>query len=121
MKSLTVYDPPLCCSSGVCGPSVDPELVRVNADFEWAKKQDASVTRFNLAQQPADFAANASVKTLLQTAGQDCLPLVFLDGNLVASRFYPTRAQLAQILGCEVKTANDTESNDCGSGGGCCE
>ncbi len=114
MKSLTVYDPPLCCSSGVCGPSVDDELVRVNADLEWLKKQGVEVTRFNLAQQPMEFASNEKVKTLLQEAGQEALPLIFLDGHLVASRFYPTREQLRSLF----DLASDS---DCGCApGGCC-
>lgn len=110
MKSLHVYDPPLCCSTGVCGPAVDAELVRVHADLEWLKKQGIEVTRFNLAQQPAEFAANEKVKTLLQEAGQDALPFVFLDTHLVASRFYPTKDQLCKLFelshieacGCEL-------------------
>lgn len=114
MKMLNVYDPPLCCSSGVCGPSVDPELLRVNADLEWIKKQDVKVTRFNLAQQPADFAANEQVKSLLQKVGQDALPLIFLGDHLVASRFYPSREQLGKILDLKADVACDCEP------GGCC-
>jgi len=28
MKTIEIFDPAMCCSSGVCGPSVDPKLVR---------------------------------------------------------------------------------------------
>jgi hypothetical protein len=115
MKSLTVYDPPLCCSSGVCGPAVDPELVRVNADMEWLKKMGVKVTRFNLAQQSADFAATEKVKTLLQEAGQASLPMTFLGDHLVASGFYPTRDQLRTLFDLKTEAACD------GGSGGCCE
>jgi hypothetical protein len=116
MKSLHVYDPALCCSSGVCGPSVDPVLVRVNADLEWLKSQSVVVERHNLAQQPLDFTTNPVVKARLQEEGQDVLPLVLLDGQVVAARFYPTRDQLATL--CGVKT--ETASSCCDSGSGCC-
>ena len=43
-KSIRVYDPPMCCSTGVCGPSVDPELVRVAADLKWAEGRGAKAT-----------------------------------------------------------------------------
>ena len=39
MAKLTVYDPPMCCSTGVCGPAVDPVLPRVTADLDWLKRQ----------------------------------------------------------------------------------
>ena len=31
MTHLQVFDPPMCCSTGVCGPQVDPELPRFAA------------------------------------------------------------------------------------------
>jgi hypothetical protein len=115
MPTLSFYDPALCCSSGVCGPSVDPELVRLQADLEWIKKQGVSVERFNLAQQPADFAANEIIKTVLQQSGTDALPVVLLDGKVVASRFYPTREQLRLLCGLPQAEAA------CGCGPkGCC-
>ena len=99
MTSLHVYDPPLCCSSGVCGPSVDQQLVRVNSDLEWLKTQDIDVQRHNLAQQPLDFTTEPAVKERLQSDGQEGLPFVFLNGKLAAAGFYPTRDQLAKLCG----------------------
>ncbi|WFB35532.1 arsenite efflux transporter metallochaperone ArsD [Kiritimatiellota bacterium B12222] len=113
MKTLTIYDPPLCCSSGVCGPSVDPELVRVNADLEWLKSEGIEVTRFNLAQQPMDFAANEKVKTMLQEAGDDSLPLLFLDGHLIASRFYPTREQFSALFDLKSEQGCGCDAEGC--------
>lgn len=105
MKQLDIYDPPLCCSSGVCGPSVDPELVRVNADLEWLKSQDITVARHNLGQQPLDFTSNDTVKARLQSGGQESLPYVLLDGTLMAAGFYPTREQLATLCGIKTEAA----------------
>ncbi|MGA0333359.1 MAG: arsenite efflux transporter metallochaperone ArsD [Kiritimatiellia bacterium] len=115
MKTLAIFDPALCCSSGVCGPSVDPELVRVQADLEWLKKQGVAVERYNLAQQPAVFAENEKVKAMLTESGTDALPVLLLEGQLVASRFYPTREQFAQLCGLSIA------ETDCACGsGGCC-
>jgi len=116
MKNLSLYEPAMCCSTGVCGPSVDPALVQLSADLEWLKKQGISVTRYNLSQQPADFAANTSVRDSLQRVGQDCLPLVYADGELIASRFYPDRKQLAKVFGLQTET-----DSACDQGNGCCE
>ena len=58
MSTIRVFDPAMCCSSGVCGPSVDPELTRFAADVAWLQQQGVTIERFNLAQQPAAFAAS---------------------------------------------------------------
>jgi len=109
-KKLEVYDPAMCCSTGVCGPSVDPNLAAFAADLDWLKGQDVLVERFNLAQQPQAFADNAQVAAELQKDAE-CLPLVLVDGEIVARGFYPARAALAKLCGVkaevevEVKTA----------------
>ena len=73
--TLRVFDPAMCCSTGICGPSVDSELVRFAADLDWLKSQGVQVERFNLSQQPAAFASDAEVKAALEARGEDGLPL----------------------------------------------
>ena len=68
MKKLEVFDPPMCCSSGVCGPEVDPVLPRFAADLQWLAGQGVSVERYNLSQQPQAFVANPLVKAALREA-----------------------------------------------------
>ena len=76
---LLVYDPPMCCSTGVCGPVVDPILPRFAADLEWLKGQGVEVKRYNLAQHPFEFAHDAKVKQVLKEKGNACLPLIVVD------------------------------------------
>ena len=84
MPRLEVFDPPMCCSTGVCGPNVDPVLPRFAADLDWVRAQGVDVQRHNLAQQAGDFLANALVKQTLTEQGQGCLPLILFDGRIVA-------------------------------------
>jgi len=65
MVDVTVFDLAMYCSTGVCGPSVDPKLVRFAADLSWLAYKGVNVERFNLAQQPAAFAADSEVKLRL--------------------------------------------------------
>lgn len=95
MKTIQVYDRPMCCSTGVCGPDVDPVLPQFAADLDWLKQQGHSVVRFNLAQQPQAFIENRSIHELLSTQGTDCLPVIVLDGEIVSQRVYPSRETLA--------------------------
>ncbi len=99
MKKLQVFDPALCCSTGVCGVEVDQALVGFAADMDWAKQNGAQIERFNLAQQPLAFAQNAAVKKFLESSGQDALPLVLLDGEAILSGRYPNRQELTEWLG----------------------
>ncbi len=119
MPSIQIFDPALCCSSGVCGQDVDAQLVQMSADLDWAKGQGAHVERFNLAQQPLAFAQNEAVRCLLERAGQDALPITVLDGQAVLAGRYPSRQQLAQWLGLDTREPA-TSAGNCCSGGKCC-
>ncbi len=101
MKRVEVFDPPMCCSTGVCGPKVDPALVKFAADLHWLANQRIAVERYNLAQQPQAFASNALVKTALHDHGNDCLPLILLDGSIISEGRYPSREELARLTGVQ--------------------
>ena len=101
MAKLEVFDPPMCCSTGVCGPSVDPTLVRFAADLEWLKTKGVQIERCNLAQDPGAFVRNATLKRALNSSGMKCLPLLVLDGQVIASGAYPTRQELADHTGVQ--------------------
>ena len=107
MKRVEVFDPPMCCSTGVCGPKLDPALVRFAANLHWLANQRIAVERYNLAQQPQAFAANAVVKSALQEHGNDCLPLIVLDGSIVSQGRYPTRDELARLAGVQADETPD--------------
>ena len=117
MKVIEVFDPALCCNSGVCGVDVDQELVRFAADVQWATRKGARIERSNLAQQPMAFAANDVVKGFLERSGAEALPLVLVDGQVALAGRYPNRTELARWAG--IKTI-DVEASNCCSGGACC-
>jgi hypothetical protein len=62
MITIQVFDPAMCCSTGVCGPSVDPALPKFAADLEWLKSKGVQVERYNLAQDVGAFTGNLVVK-----------------------------------------------------------
>src|SRR3990172_4276316 len=98
MSKIQVFDPAMCCPTGVCGPEVDPALVRSAAEIEWLKTQGVEVERFSLAQQPAAFVSNAEVAAAMR-ARDDALPLLLVDGKGVAQGSYPAREGLADLAG----------------------
>ena len=119
MKRLDVYDPAMCCSTGVCGPEVDPALVTFAADLQWVAAQGVEVRRHNLGQQPQAFAANPAVQAEM-AAGMDRLPIIAVDGAIVATGSYPSRAQLAETLGLSLGKALPVRAAGCAPKSGCC-
>jgi AhpD family alkylhydroperoxidase len=101
-STLEVYDPAMCCSTGVCGPTVDPVLVRFAADVKWLQEQGREVRRFNLSQSPAAFVENERVKQALTEKGEGALPLLLVGGQVLASGHYPERKPLAEALGVKI-------------------
>jgi hypothetical protein len=122
MTTLTVYDPPMCCSTGICGPDIDPKLAQFAGDLDWLKSQGVEVRRFNLAQEPASFVANAEVKAILDRSGGDELPAILVGGSLVAYGRYPGRDELNSLVGLQSASIPVviTEQTCCGGSKGCC-
>jgi hypothetical protein len=98
MKTLEVFDPAMCCSTGVCGVDVDPALAQFAADLKWVEEKGVKVSRHNLGQEPQAFAANPAIVKEME-AGMERLPLIVIDGHIVVTGMYPSRQQLAQKLG----------------------
>ena len=122
MKTVQVYDKPMCCSTGVCGPDVDPVLPKFAADLDWLKNQGHNVHRYNLAQQPQAFIENKAIHHLLSTAGTDCLPVVVVDSEIVSQTVYPSREDLANwVAGSPAKQLLPvTKQGGCCGTNGCC-
>ena len=118
--SIAVYDPAMCCSTGVCGPSVDPELLRVVRDLRWIEDKGATVQRFNLSQEPSAFAENPRVAGLLQAFGDKALPVTLVNSDVLAHGHYPSRDELLSAVNEAPTTAAESEASTCEPGSGCC-
>jgi len=118
MTTVTVFDPPLCCTSGVCGPSVDPKLAQFAGDLEWLKAQGVNVQRYNLAQEPERFVANSIVKDILTRSGEDDLPVILVDEKLVSQGQFPDRHELITMAGLETD-ASTVDAAPSRAGCGC--
>jgi len=113
MKTIQIFDPALCCSTGVCGVDVEQQLVDFSADVDWARRNGAQVERFNLAQQPTAFADTKTVKAFLERSGAEALPLILIDGEIALAGRYPNRTELACWAGIAEAAAITSESACC--------
>jgi len=101
VTTIRVYEPALCCNTGVCGPDVDVALVTFTADLGALKDLGVDIERHNLANDPTAFAADETVRAFLQVAGSDGLPLTVVDGQTVMTGRYPAREQLLKFAGLD--------------------
>lgn len=116
---LQVYEPAMCCSTGLCGPELDTSLVQFAADLKALTSAGVAVERFNLAQQPEAFVAEPAVRSALDMLGASVLPLLVRDGKIVSHGRYPSRAEL-EVLARGVPVPADSRSSGCAPSSGCC-
>jgi hypothetical protein len=122
---IEIYDPAMCCSTGVCSPSVDPELVRIQESLRQIRKQAPAVKveRYGLSTDPQAFVDNNAVAELLKNEGPHCLPLVFVDGAVLSKGCYPANEQLMTTLkqtGLDVTLAENGKISSCCGDPTCC-
>lgn len=120
MAKIEVYDPALCCSTGICGVDVDQAKVTFAADVEWLKTQGTQIKRFNLAQQPMAFAENPIVKGFLELSGAEALPLVLVEGEMALAGRYPNRTELAKWAKVSMPVLDAKTTDSCCGGNRCC-
>jgi len=123
MKTLTIYDPAMCCPTGICGAEIDQKLVTFAADLDWLKSEGIEVKRINLSQEPALFAENEQVKVVLQNTGIEGLPVIMAGDEMQSSGQYPNRSKLAQMVGVTAVQASAPTVSCCGETekkSGCC-
>jgi arsenite-transporting ATPase len=128
MTTIRVFEPALCCNTGVCGDDLDQNLVDFTADLNALQGQGIDIARHNLANDPMAFANDETVRSFLQVAGSEGLPLTLVDGVTVMTGAYPKRDQLLKFAGVEsgvvpAGAINLMGSDDAGSTcgpSGCC-
>lgn len=124
MKKMIIFDPAMCCSTGVCGPSVNKELLRVATVINNLKRKGITIERYNLTSNPQIFVDNKIINEMLNRNGVDVLPVTMVDGVVVKTKAYPTNEEIQNLLEIPeeyVKITIKKPSKGCGChGDGCC-
>jgi len=129
MKRIEIYDPAMCCSTGVCGPSIDTELLRVSTLIHNLEKNGIKIERHNLTSDPQAFIDNKVINEMLDKDGVDVLPVTIVDGEVVKTKNYLTNDEFVKFLNIPESYLNVQEKVDnqakvrlkgCGCKGGCC-
>lgn len=121
MKKMIIFDPAMCCSTGVCGPSVNPELLRVAGMINNLKSRGIEIERYNLTSNPQVYVDNKKVNELLNKDGVDVLPITMVDGEVVKTKAYLTNEEFYKLFDINEKIPKVViKKCGCGCKGGCC-
>ena len=117
MKTMRIFEPAMCCPTGLCGVSVDPELLRISTVLNTLKHNGVEVQRYNLTSAPAEFVKNKAVTEYLQKFGPDKLPIVLVDDLIVIAGRYPTSEEFTSWLELPAEMLG---AACCGGDNSCC-
>ncbi len=98
MRKMSIYEPAMCCETGLCGVSIDPELLRISTLLSTLKKNGIVVQRYNLSNAPQEFVNNKAVNELINIKGVDELPAIVVDGEIIITGRYPTNEEFTSLL-----------------------
>jgi len=96
--AVELFDPPMCCPTGMCGPTLDQTLVDVNEMILALQSQGVRVARHQMTSNPNAFLNNQDVMRLVQERQMDALPIAVVDGKVIKVGAYPTLAEVKAHL-----------------------
>lgn len=100
MTKLKLYEEAMCCSTGVCGPDPDDELVEVSAALDQleAEFEAAEISRANMQHNIEEFLNTPEIYDHVEKHGPEILPITTVDGEIVAKEEYLSYDELAAEL-----------------------
>ena len=125
MKTIEIFDPAMCCPTGLCGTNIDPNLMRIAVIVDNLKKKGINITRHNLKDEPQIYVTNTKVNELLQSKGVEALPITLVDGEVAVIGSYPTTKQMSEWSGVNldfIPMPQEDKGSCCGDNnkGSCC-
>lgn len=98
MSKIVIYDPAMCCSTGLCGVSVDPELLRISTVINKLKENGIIVERYNPNSAPQVFLFNQTINQIISTRGIEALPITVIDNKVVKIGAYLSNEEIARFF-----------------------
>ena len=95
---LEIFEPSMCCESGVCGPEPDKVLIELQNAILLLKKVGVETKRYAINQAPIVFVQNGVVRDFIKANGPGKLPLVLLDNQIIKSGGYPSIEELKTVI-----------------------
>ena len=97
------FDPPMCCPTGLCGPTLDQTLLDVNETIQALQHDNYRVERYQMASNPNAFLGNAKVMELVREKQMEALPIIVVRGKIIKSGDYPSIDEVRAALDGAIK------------------
>ncbi len=97
------FDPPMCCPTGLCGPTLDQTLLDVNEMIMTLQHDNLRVERYQMASNPNAFLGNAEVMKLVREKQMDALPIIVVRGKVIKVGAYPSAEEIRAALDGAIK------------------
>lgn len=121
MTELALFEPAMCCSTGVCGPAVNENLLQITSVMNALDTVEGfQAKRYNLSNNPQSFVENEKISQLLQEKGADALPATLLNGEVVKVGEYPSIEEITAFTGIRFVPIDSNNEGCCESNSGCC-
>ncbi len=95
---IELFDPPMCCPTGLCGPSLDQTLLNVSEMIMAVQAEGLTVERYQMTSHPHKFMNNNDVMRLVREQQMAALPITAVHGQVIKTGAYPTLAELQAAL-----------------------
>jgi hypothetical protein len=92
------FDPPMCCPTGLCGPTLDQTLLDVNEMILRLQVEGVQVARYQMASDPQAFLNNAEIMRLVREQQMAALPITVVRGKVIKVGEYPTHTEIKANL-----------------------
>src|SRR4030042_2853356 len=80
---VEIFYPPMCCPTGMCGPTIDQTLLDLNEMILTLQTQGVSVARFQMTSHPNAFLNNAEVMKIVLEKQMEALPITVVCGGVI--------------------------------------
>jgi hypothetical protein len=92
------FDPPMCCPTGLCGPTLDQTLLDVSEMIASLQRENVGVERYQMSGHPNAFLANPEVMKLIREKQMEALPIVVVNGKVIKVSTYPSLDEIHAAL-----------------------
>jgi hypothetical protein len=97
---LRIYEGPMCCSTGICGPEPDKVLIEFNETLQKIQREfnDVNVVRASISFNVNLFLEKNEIIELVKEQGPEVLPITMINGSIIAKQCYMPYDELKKAL-----------------------
>lgn len=96
--TIELFDPPMCCPTGLCGPTLDQTLLDVSDMILALQAEGWAVDRYQMTSHPYKFMNSPEIMRLVREQQMAALPITTVNGQVVKVGVYPTLTEIQAYL-----------------------